>query len=135
MAETINYKLKKPEKNSYISIETINENMDVIDMNLKTIADNTEEISKRRKIVLTAAGWSESYPYTQEIPVDGVSEKSNVKVVGLYVADGLTEDQVKAMNKAASCMMSSIGGVKNGSLTFKAWKKPETDFVVITEGG
>ena len=40
MDETTNMKLKKPVENEYISIEIINENMDIIDTGMKEISDS-----------------------------------------------------------------------------------------------
>lgn len=42
MDETTNMKLKKPVENEYISIEIINENMDIIDTGMKEISDSVD---------------------------------------------------------------------------------------------
>lgn len=42
MDETINMKLKKPAGNEYISVETINGNMDIIDAGMKEISDSVD---------------------------------------------------------------------------------------------
>ena len=42
MDETTNMKLKKPVENEYISIEIINENMDIIDTGIKKISDSVD---------------------------------------------------------------------------------------------
>lgn len=135
MTETTNYKLKKPESNEYIGIGVINENMDIIDENLRKAADGIEKVATHRNITLAAADWSDNYPYTQTVSAEGITADSNVKVIGLFVADGSTEDQVKAIKKAAGFLVSNTSGTGNGTLTFKAYKKPETDFTIVVEGG
>ena len=135
MAETTNYKLQKPETSDYVSIQVINENMDIIDENLKKASEKIENATIQRNITLAAADWSDNYPYTQTVSAEGITADSNVKVIGLFVADGSTEDQVKAIKKAAGFLMSNTSGTGNGTLTFKAYKKPETDFTVVVEGG
>ena len=57
MQTTQNYSLKKPEESDVVSIDDINDNMDVIDGAMKKIVN-------RRVLKLTAAGWSGSYPFT-----------------------------------------------------------------------
>ena len=135
MAETTNYKLQKPETSDYVSIQVINENMDIIDENLKKASEKIENATIQRNITLAAADWSDTYPYTQTVSDEGITADSNVKVIGLFVADGLTEDQVKAIKKSAGFLMSNTSGTGNGTLTFKAYKKPETDFTIVVEGG
>lgn len=135
MAETTNYKLQKPETSDYVSIQVINENMDIIDENLKKASEKIENATIQRNITLAAADWSDNYPYTQTVSAEGITADSNVKVIGLFVADGSTEDQVKAIKKAAGFLMSNTSGTGNGTLTFKAYKKPETDFTIVVEGG
>lgn len=135
MAETTNYKLQKPETSDYVSIQVINENMDIIDENLKKASEKIENATIQRNITLAAADWSDTYPYTQTVSDEGITADSNVKVIGLFVADGSTEDQVKAIKKSAGFLMSNTSGTGNGTLTFKAYKKPETDFTIVVEGG
>ena len=53
---TKNYKLNKPTKNDYVSIDVLNQNMDIVDANLKrieeTVSDNLNfdfgDISKNK---------------------------------------------------------------------------------------
>lgn len=135
MAETVNYKLQKPETSDYVSIQVINENMDILDENLKRVSDKAEKAVLVRNIALKAADWSDSYPYTQTVAVDGITVDSNLKVIGVYVPDGSTVDQVKARNKAACFLMSNENATGDGTVTFYAYKKPSVDFTVIVEGG
>ena len=87
-----------------------------------------------RRILLSADGWSGTYPYEQTVAVEGVTASDSLHVVGVVHADGNTEDQDKAIDKAAGYLMYHEGGVKNGAVTFRAKRKPETDIVVIVKG-
>lgn len=135
MNETANYKLQKPETSEYISVDVINANMDIIDKNLKKAADEIGKATTQRNITLSAADWSDTYPYTQTVTVDDITADSNLKVIGVYVPDGSTADQVKARNKAAGFLMSNEDATGDGTVTFYAYKKPSVDFTVIVEGG
>ena len=97
--------------------------------------DSTYVKNTSRTLTLTAAGWSEAYPYTQTITVSGISANDDIKVLGVYVPADAALDQVKAWNKAAGCLMYNPDGVAEGKITFKAYKKPTVDFQIITEGG
>ncbi|WP_320967328.1 hypothetical protein [Hungatella sp.] len=87
-----------------------------------------------RILTLTAAGWSSSYPFSQEASVSGVLAGDDIKVIGVYVPENATLDQVKAWNKAAGYLICNPNGVAAGKITFKAYKKPMVDFQIITEG-
>lgn len=91
--------------------------------------------STYRTLALKAAGWSSAYPYTQSVNASGITAGDDIKIIGLHIPAGATADQVKAWNKAAGCLISSLDGVKDGAITFRAYKKPAVDFQIITEGG
>lgn len=90
---------------------------------------------KPRILTLTAAGWSNTYPYTQTVNVAGIKADDNIKVIGVYVPADAALDQVKAWNKAVGYLICNPGGVAEGKITFKAYKKPMADMQIITEGG
>jgi len=93
-----------------------------------------EQKHNQRTLTLAAAGWSASYPYTQTVAVEGVTAEDSIKIIGVNIPVGATLDQVKAWNKAAGFLMHNPGGVGDGSITFRAYKKPVVDFSIITEG-
>ena len=66
--------------------------------------------------------------------VEGVTAEDSIKIIGVNIPVGATLDQVKAWNKAAGFLMHNPGGVGDGSITFRAYKKPVVDFSIITEG-
>ena len=127
MQTTQNYGLKKPEDNDLLTPDDFNDNMDIIDEAMKKIVN-------RRIIKLTAAGWSGSYPFTQAVDAAGIAVADDIKVLGVYIPANATLEQVKAWNKAAGFLMHNPGGVGDGSITFRAYKKPVVDFSIITEG-
>lgn len=89
----------------------------------------------QRDVPLLASGWSDVYPYSQTVEVPGVEETSDIRIIGVKHAEGNTAEQDKAIDKAAGFLITNESGVGNGTLTFKAKKKPATDIVVIVEGG
>lgn len=88
-----------------------------------------------RHITLLQKNWSNEYPYTQKINVQGILESDNIEVIGAYHADGNTYEQDKNIDKAASFLIYNENGVSEGAITFKAKKIPSIDFTVITKGG
>lgn len=88
-----------------------------------------------REISLPASGWSDTYPYEQTVDIEGITAEDSLRVIGVVHADGNTEDQDKAIDKAAGYLMFYADGVQDGAVTFRAKKKPGTDITVITEGG
>lgn len=56
MTTTENYGLKKPESNDYVSIDVINENMDVVDEKLKENADHSSNASNPHKVTAEQVG-------------------------------------------------------------------------------
>lgn len=92
-------------------------------------------IAMHTKVVtLTAAGWSNSYPYSQTVSVPTARAASDVKVLGPYTAGNTSAEQDKAYVKACSFLKGNDNGTADGSITFLAYKKPTIDFKVVIEG-
>lgn len=86
------------------------------------------------EVTLTAAGWTGSAaPYTQTVEVPGATEESEAMVVSA-LADGATEAVQKAYSKSFGIVNSGTAVLGNGTITFKAYKKPATDIVVGLKG-
>ncbi len=114
--------------------DTFNPRYQVLLDNDNYLKDDLEKKHNTRTLTLTAAGWSASYPYTQTVAVEGVTAEDSIKIIGVNIPAGATLDQVKAWNKAAGFLIHNPGGVGNGQITFRAYKKPVVDFSIITEG-
>lgn len=94
-----------------------------------------EEIIKLemvRTVLLPAAGWSASAPYTQTVSTPGITAADN-PVMSLHIPSGATAAQVKAWNKAFGMVDEGIS--EDGQSTFKCYnKKPTVDFTVAIKG-
>ncbi len=119
-AEKVNQLLKNITELSGQSAEALNEKID--------------RLHNHRTIALAASGWSDTYPYTQTVEVPGITADDSIKVIDIYADADTTLEQIKAYKKAAGLLMHSTGGVTDGKLTFKAYKKPAVDFQIMTEG-
>lgn len=92
------------------------------------------EIRRIIPVTLTAAGWSGSAaPYTQSASAAGITEADNPMLVSM-LADGADLDTQKAYSKAFGIVASGTAVTGNGTVTFKAYKKPETEIVVGLKG-
>lgn len=85
-------------------------------------------------INIPVSGWNDTYPYLNTVNVNGVTTDSDVRVVGIHIPEDATQTQIKAINKAAGFLVENDDGVGNGTITFKAYKKPAVDFTVIIDG-
>lgn len=93
-----------------------------------------DEIRRIIPVTLTAAGWSGSAaPYTQSASAAGITEADNPMLISM-LADGADLDTQKAYSKAFGIVASGTAVTGNGTVTFKAYKKPETDIVVGLKG-
>ena len=93
-----------------------------------------DEIRRIIPVTLTAAGWSGSAaPYTQSASAAGITEADNPMLVSM-LAEGADLDTQKAYSKAFGIVASGTAVTGNGTVTFKAYKKPETDIVVGLKG-
>lgn len=90
------------------------------------------------QVTIPADGWSAVYPFTNTVSgVEGMTADTNVHLVGLYVPPGAELDQVQDWNRAIGFLMSNTEetATGEGTVTFLAYKKPESDFTVVLEGG
>ena len=132
MRETANYGFRKPELNEYLSVEDINHNSDLIDLELKKANERSDKLAGVKTITLLAADWSTIAPYIQTVNVAGVTAEDS-PVIGILIADGTTAANVKAQNKAWGCVDRAVTGA--GIITFYCYnKKPAVDFRAALKG-
>ena len=132
MQETTNYSFRKPDLNEYLKVEDINYNSDLADREIKKANERSDRLAAVQAIPLPAASWSAAAPYTQTVAVAGVTAEDS-PVIGILIADGATAADVKAQNKAWSCVDRAVTG--DGTITFYCYnKKPEVDFSVLAKG-
>lgn len=94
-----------------------------------------DKIHKKRSIPIPVSGWSNSYPFTNTVSVSGVTGADIIKIIGVHHAPNATAEQVKDTIKSVGYLIHSAGGVTDGRLTFKAYKRPTVDITIVTEGG
>lgn len=138
MKETINYGFKKPEKNEYININVLNDNMDKVDQALNNLKNtNIAAINRQNHVILVtfaASAWTGSAPpYTQTVAVDGVVAEDEPFLVSALDKDADLATQ-GAYNKAFGIIAAGIGDTGNGSVIYKVFKKPEIDVMVGLRG-
>lgn len=102
---------------------------------VNALETKVDKLHKQRKITLTTANWSSEYPYTKTVSASGITASDNLKIIGVVHADGNTEEEDKAIDKAAGYLMYNESGVATDAITFKAKKVPEVAITVIVEGG
>ena len=106
------------------------------------LLDNDNYLKKRidrnegepANVTLTADGWTgDAAPYSQTVTVEGVTAEDNPIFVSL-LEDGAPADTQKAYMKAFGIIASGTGTTAEGSVTFKVYKKPETDIMIGLKG-
>lgn len=99
-----------------------------------SLANQIFEIKKRMveftQVTLTADGWTgDSAPYVQTVEASTIVETDQPLLVSA-LEDGATPDVQKAYVKAFGIIASGTGTTGNGNITFKVYKKPESDITV-----
>lgn len=85
-------------------------------------------------VALPASGWvGDSAPYVQTVSVPNVREDDNPVVVSL-LEDGAAPTVQNAYMKAFGRISAGTAVTSNGSVTFKAYKKPATDITIGLKG-
>lgn len=131
MTVTKKYGFRKPGASDFISIDDLNYNVDIAEKAINDIEEKAKATQQVKIVDLTLNGWSESYPYSQAVTVAGIKD-TDAPILSLYLPQGLNAIAVKAKSKAFSCLYRAVSS--SGRITFYAYKKPETDFLVSIKG-
>lgn len=130
MATTVNYGLRKPEASDFYNISEFNQNADIIDERLKENADAIDLASKLWVCVLSAEGWTDQFPYTQTVSVEGM-KVTYAPRWGLRNT-GLSDTDIKAQQKAGSFCYKVI--TSEGNITAYAIKRPSVALTLEGRG-
>lgn len=85
-----------------------------------------------KSVTLPTSGWTgSSAPYSQTVDVAGILATDTPVLIKMLTGTE-TEAAVKAYNKAFGFIFAGESG--NGTVTFKAYKKPATDLTVGLKG-
>lgn len=87
------------------------------------------------KVMIPVAAWSEEYPFSNIVQVEGITAADKAIVIGLYVPTDAAQEDVENWSRAIGCLMmnDSESAVTDNSITFLAYKKPQVDFTVMIE--
>jgi len=129
--QTSNFGLTKPTEDDFYDISVFNNNADMIDRELKNRQIETERTQSVREIVLTVAGWSSVFPYTQTITVSGVTVNDR-PIPGIIYPDSCTRSKQKAINKAAGYIYDIETG--SGQVTVRCTQKPNEEIRLGLKG-
>lgn len=126
----------KEEFDQYFASQKVSIEQMIEDLKGKGFASAAEvtKLHTRRTITLKRDAWSGTYPFEQIVGTDGITSKDTIKVIGAYHAKNNSEQANKAIDKAAGLLMFNESGCQDGKITFRAKKKPDIDFTIITEG-
>lgn len=86
------------------------------------------------QVTLTTSGWTdESAPYTQTVEVEGMKAEYEPILVRALSKEATSEEK-DAYDKAFGIIASGTGETEEGTVTFRVFKKPETDCKVGLKG-
>lgn len=84
-----------------------------------------------QEITLLADKWSDSFPFTQTVSIEGITAKDSFSMVKIITGAENAGD-VKTYTKLTGLIFEGETG--DGIITFKAFKKPTKDFTIGLKG-
>lgn len=103
----------------------------------KDINDTNEAINRINHVTLvtlSSSAWNgETAPYSQTVVVSGVTEDMEAILVSA-LEDGADAKTQLAYSKAFARVSAGTASIGNGNITFKVYKRPETDLAVGLKG-
>lgn len=86
------------------------------------------------EVKLSASAWTgDAAPYSQTVSVSGVTADMDAMLVSV-LTDGATATVQEAYMNAFGKVAAGTATISNGSVTFKVYKKTETDITVGLKG-
>lgn len=85
-----------------------------------------------RQVTLPAAGWSAEAPYTQTVPVEGMTEMDS-PIPGIQYPNDMDEATKKAIDKSAG-MLTKLVTANGGLMAECKFKKPAVDIPLVLKG-
>lgn len=115
-------------------VPAIGDSMGMILGKVQKFFTDIKRAAEPANVTLTASGWTgDAAPYSQTVEVEGVTSEDNPIFVSL-LEDGAPAETQKAYMKAFGIIASGTGTTAAGSVTFKVYKKPETDIMIGLKG-
>lgn len=91
-----------------------------------------EDAKRTRQVTLPAAGWSAEAPYTQTVPIEGMTEMDS-PIPGIQYPNDMDEATKKAIDKSAG-MITKLVTVNGGLMAECKFKKPAVDIPLVLKG-
>ena len=122
---TDNLKLKMPGQTEFYNVDDFNENAEIIDKELS-------KMNRKLTLTFTAAGWSDTAPYTQLVAVEGITA-DDVPEVYLYYPDTINETNAEAYVEAYG-YINKVDTQENAINVTAFYEKPAVDITIALKG-
>ena len=114
-----------PAQTDFYDVDNFNENAEIIDKELS-------KMNRKLTLTFTAAGWSDTAPYTQLVAVEGITA-DDVPLPMLDTRNSTSLDDEKAIKKSYGYLTYFETGEGTITVTAKD-QKPTVDLTVALKG-